>query len=176
LYLTEPHQFGNTVEELSHFLQTREPETVTARICAPMTAVTMQDFAGMSVEDALHMGYNQQISCLLALFRQVRCWRCLQNHYVSECRAKRSDQEIAGLPRPWPPIPPHESQASLHQLAATVPTPIVAPDIQGMVAVLASLDGIRHDLQTHQMSIQDQAATQGQMAQALLTLCTQLNK
>ena len=73
-------------------------------------------------------------------------------------------------------MPPHESQASLHQLAATGPTPIVAPDIQGMVAVLASLDGIRHDLQTHQMSIQDQAATQGQMAQALLTLCTQLNK
>jgi hypothetical protein len=71
---------------------------------------------------------------------------------------------------------PHESQASLHQLSATVPTPIVAPDIQGMVAVLTSLDGIRHDLQTHQMSIQDQEATQGQMAQALLTLCTQLNK
>ena len=45
-----------------------------------------------------------------------------------------------------------------------------------MVAVLVSVDGIRHDLQTHQMSIQDQAATQGQMAQALLTLCTQLNK
>jgi hypothetical protein len=59
LYLTEPHQFGNTVEELFHFLQTREPETVTARSCVPMTAVTIQDFAGMSVEDALHMGYNQ---------------------------------------------------------------------------------------------------------------------
>ena len=173
LYLTEQHQFGNTVEELFHFLQTREPETSPARSCAPMTAMVPQDFSGMSVEDALHLGYNQQIACLLALSRQVRCWRCLQNHYVSECRAKRSDQEIAGLPRPWPPMPPHESQASLHQLAAVAPP--VAAETQGMVAVLASLEGIRQDLQTHQMSIQDQAATQGEMAQALLTLCTQLN-
>jgi hypothetical protein len=54
-------------------------------------------------------------------------------------------------------------------------TPPVAAETQGMVAVLASLEGIRQDLQTHQMSIQDQAATQGEMAQALLTLCTQLN-
>ena len=44
-----------------------------------------------------------------------------------------------------------------------------------MVEVLASLEGIQQDLQTHQMSIQDQAATQGEMAQALLTICTQLN-
>jgi hypothetical protein len=51
----------------------------------------------------------------------------------------------------------------------------VAAETQGMVAVVASLEGIRQDLQTHQMSIQDQAATQGEMAQALLTICTQLN-
>jgi hypothetical protein len=70
-------------------------------------------------------------------------------------------------------MPLHESQTSLHQL--TVVTPPVAAETQGMVAVLASLEGIRQDLQTHQMSIQDQAATQGEMAQALLTLCTQLN-
>ena len=70
-------------------------------------------------------------------------------------------------------MPPHESQASLHQLVAV--TPPVAAETQGMVAVLASLEGIRHDLQTHQMSIQDQAATQGEMAQALLTICAQLN-
>ena len=128
----------------------------------------------MTVEDALHLGYNQQLACLLSLSRQVRCWRCLQNHYVSECRAKRSDQEIAGLPRPWPPMPSHESQVSLHQLAVSI-TPIVEPDVQGMVAVLASLEGIRQDIQTHQMSIQDQVANQNQMAQALLTICTQLN-
>ena len=70
-------------------------------------------------------------------------------------------------------MPPHESQASLYQLAAV--TPPVAAETQGMVAVLASLEGIRHDLQTHQMSIQDQAATQGELSQALLTICTQLN-
>jgi hypothetical protein len=46
----------------------------------------------------------------------------------------------------------------------------VSSDIQGMVAVLSSVDGIRHDLQTHQMSIQDQETTQGQMVQTLLTL------
>ena len=71
-------------------------------------------------------------------------------------------------------MPPHESQASLHQLAAPI-TPIVEPDVQGMVAVLASLEGIRQDIQTHQMSIQDQVANQNQMTQALLTMCTQLN-
>ncbi len=70
-------------------------------------------------------------------------------------------------------MPPHESQASLHQLSAV--TPPVAAETQGMVAVLPSLEGIQHDLQTHQMSIQDQAGTQGEMAQALLTICTQLN-
>jgi hypothetical protein len=71
-------------------------------------------------------------------------------------------------------MPPHESQASLHQLAATI-APIVAPDVQGMVAVLASLEGIRQDLQTHQMSIQDQEDNHAQMAQSLLTICTQFN-
>jgi hypothetical protein len=71
-------------------------------------------------------------------------------------------------------MPPHESQATLHQLAVPI-TPIVAPDVQGMVAVLAALEGIRQDIETHQMSIQDQSANQNQMAQALLTICTQLN-
>ena len=71
-------------------------------------------------------------------------------------------------------MPPHESQVSLHQLAVSI-TPIVEPDVQGMVAVLASLEGIRQDIQTNQMSIQDQEANQNQMAQALLTICTQLN-
>ena len=45
LYLTEQHQFGNTVEELFHFLQTREPERSPARSCAPMTALANLDFA-----------------------------------------------------------------------------------------------------------------------------------
>ena len=130
----------------------------------------------MSVEDALHMGYNQQLSCLLALSRQVRCWRCLQNHYVSEYRVKRSDQEIAGMSRSWSPMPPHESQTSLHQLTAPATTPTVVSDTQGMVTVLVSLEGIHHDLQTHRMSIQNQVTTQREMTQALLTLCTQLNK
>ena len=70
-------------------------------------------------------------------------------------------------------MPPHESQVSLHQLAAV--TPPVAAESQVMVEVLASLEGIHHDLQTNQMSIQDQVATQGEMDQALLTICTQLN-
>jgi hypothetical protein len=174
LYLTEQHQFGNTVEKLFHF-QTREHERSPARSCAPMTSMAIQEFAHMSVEDALHLGYNQKLACLLSLSRQVRCWRCQQNHYVSECRAKRSDQEIAGLPRPWSPMLPHESKASFHQLAAPAITPLVAPDVQGMVAVFASLEGIRQDIQTHQMSIQDQATNQNQMSQALLTICTQLN-
>ena len=120
------------------------------------------------------MGHSQQMANLLSLSRQITCWRCRENHYLSECRAKRSEQEIAGLARPWPPMPPHESQASLHQLVAPI-APIVAPDVQDMVAVLASLEGIRQDLQTHQMSIQDQADNQAQMAQVLLTICTQLN-
>jgi hypothetical protein len=175
LYLTEQHQFGNTVEELFHFLQTREPERSPARSCSPMTALANLDFAGMSVEDVLHRGYRQQITTLLTLSRQVRCWRCLQNHYVSECRAKRSDQEIAGLSRSWPPMPPYETQSSLHQLTSSTVTPTVSPDNQGKVAVLASLEGIHQDLQTHQMSIQDQVATQGEMTQTLLTICTQLN-
>jgi hypothetical protein len=64
-------------------------EDVCPRRCAPMTAMVPQDFSGMSVEDVLHLGYNQQIACLLALSRQVCCWRYLQNHYVSECPRKK---------------------------------------------------------------------------------------
>ena len=173
LYLTEQHQFGNTVEELFHFLQTREPEQSPNRPCA-VAAMAIQEFGQMTVEEALHMGHSQQLAHLLTLSRQITCWRCRQNHYLSECRAKRSEQEIAGLSRSWPPMPPHESQATLHQLALPI-TPIVAPDVQGMVAVLAALEGIRQDIETHQMSIQDQVANQNQMAQALLTICTQLN-
>jgi hypothetical protein len=173
LYLTDQHQFGNTVEELFHFLQTREPEQSPNRPCA-VAAMAIQEFGQMTVEEALHMVHNQQLAHLLTLSRQISCWRCRQNHYLSECRAKRSEQEIAGLSRPWPPMPPHESQATLHQLALPI-TPIVAPDVQGMVSVLAALEGIRQDIETHQMSIQDQSGNQNQMAQALLTICTQLN-
>ena len=61
LYLTEQHQFGNTVEELFHFLQTREPDRSPARNYAPMTAVAIQEFGHMSVEEALQVGYNQQL-------------------------------------------------------------------------------------------------------------------
>ncbi len=128
----------------------------------------------MTVEDALHMGHNQQLAHLLSLSRQITCWRCRQNHYLSECRAKRSEEEIAGLARPWSPMPTHESQTDLHQLSVPI-TPIVASEVQGMVTVLADLEGIRQDIETHQMSIQDQVANQNQMTQTLLTICTHLN-
>jgi hypothetical protein len=98
LYLTEQHQFGNTVEELFHFLQTREPERSPARPCA-VAAMVIQEFGHMTVEEALHMGHSQQMANLLSLSRQITCWRCRENHYLSECRAKRSEQEIAGLAR-----------------------------------------------------------------------------
>jgi hypothetical protein len=173
LYLTDQHQFGNTVEELFHFLQTREPERSPDRPCA-VAAMAIQEFGQMTVEEALHMGHSQQLAHLLSLSRQITCWRCRQNHYLSECRAKRSEQEIAGLARSWPPIPPYESQTVLHQLTVPI-TPITAPDVQGMVAVLASLEGIRQDLVTHHMSIQDQVDNQAQMTQTLLTICTHLN-
>ena len=146
LYLTEQHQFGNTVEELFHFLQTREPERSPARPCA-VAAMAIQEFGHMTVEEALHMGHSQQMSNLLSLSRQITCWRCRENHYLSECRAKRSEQEIAGLARPWPPMLSHESQASLPQLVAPI-TSISAPDVQGMVAVLASLLTICTQLNT----------------------------
>ena len=72
---TDQHQFGNTVEELFHFLQTRETDRPLVRSCVPMTvsATDVRDFAHMSVEEALHMVTSHQLCGLLAFSRQVRC-------------------------------------------------------------------------------------------------------
>jgi hypothetical protein len=72
LYLTEQDQFGNTVEEFFHFLQTRDPERSSDRTCA-MTVMTIQEFGHMTVEEALHMGHSQQMANLLSLSRQITC-------------------------------------------------------------------------------------------------------
>ena len=178
LYLTDPHQFGGTVEELFHFLQTREPARVGLRRIAGLAAVgVQQDFSTMTVEEALQIGTNHQLSGLLALSRQVRCWRCLGNHYLTDCRAQRSAEEVAGAPRPWPPMPTHLSQAGIHQL--TVPMgpvlPVLSVPVGDMGLVLVALDEMRVDLQTQQLSMQDQQLHQEQMASALLHLSLRFN-
>jgi hypothetical protein len=172
LYQTDPHQFDNTVEELFHFLQTREPETTTARRCVGLTALGVQDFARLTVEEALQIGANHQLSGLLALSRQVRCWRCLGNHYLADCRAQRSPEEIAGAQRPWPPMPQHPSQSAIHQLALGP----AASQPDSMVDVLAAIEEMRNDLQTQQASFQDYQAQQDQMAAALLDITLLINK
>ena len=70
LYQTDQHQFSNTVKELFHFLQTREPDRPLVRSCVPMTvsATDVRDFADMSVEEALHMGSSHQL-CGRAFWR-----------------------------------------------------------------------------------------------------------
>ena len=172
LYQTDPHQFDNTVEELFHFLQTREPETTTARRCVGLTALGVQDFARLTVEEALQIGANHQLSGLLALSRQVRCWRCLGNHYLADCRAQRSPEEIAGAQRAWPPMPQHPSQSAIHQLALGP----AASQPDSMVDVMAAIQEMRTDLQTQQASFQDYQAQQDQMAAALLDITLLINK
>ena len=63
--LSDQHQFGNTVEELFHFLKTREPDRPLVRSCVPMTvSVTdVRDFADMSVEE-VSASHGHQSSAL----------------------------------------------------------------------------------------------------------------
>ncbi len=59
------------------------------RRCAGLTVSGVQDFARLTVEEAL----------------------------LEDCRVQRSPEEIAGAQRSWSPIPPHPSQTVIHQLA-----------------------------------------------------------
>jgi len=170
LYLTDPHQFGGTVEKLFHFLQMREPPRVGLRRIAGLTVVgVQQDFSTMTVEEALQLGTNQHFAGLLAMSRQLRCWRCLGNHYLVDCRTSTSAEEVAGSPRTWPPMPVHPSQAAIHQLS------VPAAKTGDMGLVLTALDEMRADIQTQQLSIQDQQVHQEQMSSALLQLSLTFN-
>jgi len=170
LYLTDPHQFGGTVEELFHFLQIREPQQNGIRRVAGLAEVQVQqDFSTMTVEEALQLGANEQLTGLYAMVRQLRCWRCSGGHYLVDCRAERSKEEIAGAPRPWPQMPVHPSQLPIHQLAV----PAIPSSDMGLMAT--AIAEIRADMVTHQLSMQDQQAHQEQMAAALLQLTLVLN-
>jgi len=186
LYLTEQHQFGGTVAEMFNFLQSREVATGRIlQLAAPDNTCT-----GMTVEEALQYGENEQLHHLLALSRNVRCFRCLQNHYMADCKAAKSREEAAGQSRPWPPMPPHPSQlTAVAQLATPQEAPLLPPvitasdpasvdtapifvAIQGMQA---DMQQMRVDMQTQHMVLQDHAQHQQQMSSALLTLTSNLN-
>ena len=92
LYLTEQHQFGGTVAEMFNFLQSRE--VATGRIL--QLAVPDNTCTGMTVEEALQYGENEQLHHLLVLSRNVRCFLYLQNHYMADCKASKSREESAG--------------------------------------------------------------------------------
>jgi hypothetical protein len=66
------------------------------------------------------------------------------------------------------------SQQAIHQLVTVAP--VAAPDTPGLMVVLEAIEGIRTDLQTQHMSIQDQEENQQQMAQALLQISKVFNK
>jgi len=72
LYQTDHHQFGNTVEELFLFLQTRDPDRIEACRIDTLTSPGFQDFARMTVEETLQIDTNYQVSGLFVLSRQVR--------------------------------------------------------------------------------------------------------
>ena len=143
----------------------------------------------MTVEEALQYGENEQLHHLLALSRNVRCFRCLQNHYMADCKAAQSREEAAGQARPWPPMPPHPSQlTAVAQLATPQAPPLLPPvatalapapvDTTLFVAIQemrADLQAMRSDMQTQQLALQDHAHHQQQMASALLTLTSNLN-
>jgi hypothetical protein len=185
LYLTEQHQFGGTVADMFNFLQSRE--AATGRIL--QLAVPDNTYTGMTVEEALQYGENEQLHHLLALSRNVRCFRCLQNHYMADCKAAQSREEAAGQARPWPPMPPHPSQlTAVAQLATPQAPPLLPPvataltpapvDTALFVAIQemrADLQAMRSDMQTQQLALQDHAHHQQQMASALLTLTSNLN-
>ena len=182
LYLTEQHQFGGTVADMFNFLQSCE--AATGRIL--QLAAPDNTYTGMTVEEALQYGENEQLHHLLALSRNVRCFRCLQNHYMADCKATQSREEAAGQARPWPPMPPHPSQlTAVAQLAtpqapppvATTPAP--APVDTALFVTIqemrTDLQEMRADMQTQQLALQDHAQHQQQMASALLTLTSNLN-
>jgi len=148
----------------------REPQQLGIRRVAGLAAVRVpQDFSTLTVEEALQLGANEQLTGLYAMSRQLRCWRCLGSHYLIDYRAERSKEEIAGAPRPWPPMPVHPSQLPIHQLAV----PAVPSGDVGLI--LTAIDEIRADMATQQLSMQDQQVHQEQMAQALLQLTLVLN-
>jgi hypothetical protein len=96
LYLTEQHQFGGTVTEMFNFLQSRE--VVTGHILqftAPDNICT-----DMTVEKAFQYGENDQLHHLLALSRNVRCFRSEQNHYMTDCKTTKSREKVVGQARP----------------------------------------------------------------------------
>jgi len=144
----------------------------------------------MTVEEALQYGENEQLHHLLVLSRNVRCFRCLQNHYMADCKAAKSREEAAGQSRPWPPMPPHPSQlTAVAQLATPQEAPLLPPvitasdpasvdtapifvAIQGMQA---DMQQMRVDMQTQHLVLQDHAQHQRQMSSALLTLTSNLN-
>ena len=181
LYLTEQHQFGGTVAEMFNFLQSRE--VATGRIL--QLAVPVTNYPAMTVEEALQYGDHEQLHHLLALSRSVRCFRCLQNHYMVDCKAAKSREETAGQARPWPPVPPHPSQitATVAQLATPqapplLPAVIIAPTpapVDNTAQILVTMQEMRNDMQTQQLALQDYYAHQQQMADALLTLTSNLN-
>jgi hypothetical protein len=79
-----------------NFLQSRE--VVTGRIlqlAAPDNTCT-----GMTVEETLQYDENKQLHHLLTLSRNVRCFHCLQNHYMSDCKTVKSREEVTGQARP----------------------------------------------------------------------------
>ncbi len=111
--------------------------------------------------------------------------RCLQNHYMVDYKAVKSREETAGQARPWSPVPPHPSQitAMVAQLATPqapplLPSVIIAPTpapVDNTAQILVTMQEMRNDIQTQQLDLQDYSAHQQQMADALLTLTSNLN-
>ena len=54
--------------------------------------------------------------------RPISCYRCGEHHFLRECLAAKSAEELQGLPPPWPRQQPHPSQITRH-----VPRPEGAP-------------------------------------------------
>ncbi len=151
LYLTEQHQFGDTVAEMFNFLQSREVATDhILQLAAPDNTCT-----GMTVEEALQYGENEQLHHLLAFSRNVRCFRCLQNHYMADYKPAKSREEAAGQLCPWPPMPPHPSQlTAVAQLATPQEAPLLPPVITASdpasvdtAQIFVAIQGMQSDMQ-----------------------------
>ena len=130
VYLTEQYQFGGTVTEMFNFLQSREVVTVRIlQLVDPDNTCT-----GMTVEEALQYGENEQLHHLLALSRNVRYFHCLKNHYMADCKEAKSREEASGQARLWPPMPPHPSQlTAVAQLTTPQVPPLLPPVITAPV-------------------------------------------
>lgn len=55
--------------------------------------------------------------------KPISCYRCGEHHFLRECLAAKSAEEIQGLPPPWPRQQPHPSQVTRQ----VVPRPDGAP-------------------------------------------------